>query len=68
MDRCDQYKQGRRNGIKACVEWLHARADEMNDPHARNVLNSAAYDMGRAFKDGGARVLIHSTELGDNRT
>lgn len=34
-------------GVRACVEWLHFRARLMSDPHARRVLNSAAFDLGR---------------------
>jgi hypothetical protein len=48
--RSPQYDQGRRNGIKACIEWLHEHAVTMNDPHARSVLNSAALCMGIAFR------------------
>jgi hypothetical protein len=65
--RSEQYEHGRRNAIKACVEWLHARAAEMNDPHARNVLNSAAFDMGRTFKDGGSTVLTAPSASGDGK-
>lgn len=50
--RSAQYEQGRRNGIKSCIEWLHTRADEMNDPHARAILNSAAFGLGQQFRHG----------------
>lgn len=40
------YEDGRRNGIKACIAWLHERANQMNDPHAQAVLNSAAFSLG----------------------
>lgn len=50
MARCEQWRQGKRNGIKACVEWLHAEADTMNDPKARALLNGAALSMGMALK------------------
>lgn len=46
MKRSSQFKQGRRKGIKWAVTWLHRRAAEMNDPHARLVLNSAAFGIG----------------------
>lgn len=48
--RSPQYEQGRRNAVKACVEWLHAEADSMNDPKARAILNTAALGIGVAFK------------------
>jgi hypothetical protein len=50
VKRSSQFKQGRRNGIKWAVTWLHRRAAQMNDPHARLVLNSAAYAVGRHAK------------------
>jgi hypothetical protein len=34
------------NGVRASVTWLHARAKEMNDPHAIAILNSAAFSLG----------------------
>lgn len=33
-------------GIRAAVTWLHEEATRMNDPHARAVLNSAAFHLG----------------------
>lgn len=35
-------------GVRTCIEWLHQRAREMNDPHAKAVLNSAAFSLGVA--------------------
>ena len=34
------------NGVRASIAWLHARANEMNDPHAISILNSAAFSLG----------------------
>lgn len=48
--RCDQFNQGRRNGIKWAVTWLHKLSAEMNDPHAKQVLNMAAFNMGHEAK------------------
>lgn len=33
MARSSQYEQGRRNGVKWAVTWLHERAELMNDCH-----------------------------------
>lgn len=33
-------------GVRACIHWLHERAQSMNDPHAQQVLNSAAFSLG----------------------
>jgi hypothetical protein len=46
MSRSPEYEQGNRAAIKWAITWLHERANEMNDPHARLVLNSAAFNMG----------------------
>ena len=50
--RSQQFEDGRRNGIKTCVEWLSARAAEMNDPRARAILNTASFNLGVAMKRG----------------
>lgn len=50
MNRAPQYIDGRRNGIKWAVTWLHERANEMNDPHAKAVLDAAAFEMGNDAK------------------
>ncbi len=39
--------RGRREGMQWAVSWLHNRADEMNDPHAKTVLQVAALSMGK---------------------
>jgi hypothetical protein len=46
VSRSEQYIQGRRAGIKWAITWLHERASEMNDPQAKQILNSAAFNMG----------------------
>lgn len=46
MSRSEEYMQGRRAGIKWAISWLHERAKEMNDEHARLILNAAAFNMG----------------------
>ena len=44
--RSEQYRDGQRNAFKACVEWLHTRAQSMNDRKAADILNHAAHDLG----------------------
>lgn len=46
MDRSQQYKDGYRRASKDAVEWLQQRAASMNDPHARDILNAAAFRLG----------------------
>jgi hypothetical protein len=43
--------RGRAAGIRWAVTWLHRRALQMNDPHAKTVLNVAASDMSWAHRD-----------------
>lgn len=44
--RSPSYRQGQRNAQTWAVEWLHQRAQSMNDPHAQGLLNGAAFDLG----------------------
>ncbi|MCB5199006.1 hypothetical protein LGQ03_07120 [Loktanella sp. TSTF-M6] len=44
--RSRQYEDGRRRGLKEAITFLHARAIEMNDPRATDILNSAADALG----------------------
>ncbi len=36
-----------RRGVRACIEWLHEEARNMNDPHAKSILNNAAFHIGQ---------------------
>lgn len=38
-------------GVRRAIEWLHERAKEMNDPHAEQVLNSAAFSLGQRLRE-----------------
>lgn len=40
-------QQSYRAAHKDCIQWLHARASDMNDPHAAQVLNAAAFSLGQ---------------------
>jgi len=42
------YENGETHGIRWAISWLHARAEEMGDPHAKAILNTAAFNMGTA--------------------
>lgn len=37
---------GFRDGLRFATTWLHERAREMNDPWAKAVLNTAAFNLG----------------------
>lgn len=44
--KADEYQRGYRDGLREAITWLHARAEEMNDPHAKAILNTAAFHLG----------------------
>ena len=46
--RSPQFIDGYRAATKDAIQWLHDRAAEMNDPKARDVLHSAAFNLGQA--------------------
>lgn len=46
MAHSPEWQDGRRNGIKWAIVWLHEHANEMNDQHAKAILNTAAFHMG----------------------
>ena len=43
--RRPQYRDGQRNALKWAITFLHEEASLMNDPHAKSVLNNAAFHM-----------------------
>ncbi len=46
MSQMAEYDRGYRDAVRAAITWLHRRAAEMSDPHAKRVLNSAATHLG----------------------
>lgn len=46
MTSMPEYKRGYRDGMRQAATWLSERAKAMNDPHATQVLNSAATNLG----------------------
>jgi len=47
MTQVPDYQRGRNDGIQFAISWLHARAQTMNDPKAKCVLNSAGFHLGQ---------------------
>ena len=45
-DRSADYTAGHRRAGRACIAWLHRRAEQMDDPKAIEILNSAAFSLG----------------------
>lgn len=60
------YPEGERRqfnrGVKAAIQWLHEEAARMNDPHARAILNSAAFHLGVRKPDFASVVADRPTE------
>jgi hypothetical protein len=50
LSRSLPYCDGFREASKLAVELLHDLHAEMNDPHAKRVLDSAAFSIGNALK------------------
>ena len=44
--KANEYRRGYHDGLREAIAWLHARAEAMNDPHAKAVLNTAAFHLG----------------------
>jgi hypothetical protein len=63
--RNQDWHEGRRNGIKWAVAFVHAYAGQMNDPSARAALNTCASSMGAEAKDPTRRVPGMEWELSD---
>lgn len=63
MTQKPDYERGFRDGIRSAVTWLHNLADEMNDPHARLVLNCAAFNLGSDASPRAKRIHPEATKL-----
>lgn len=48
--RSHQFVEGMRSAQKRAVAWLHERAASMKDPHAKAILDSAAFSYGQQAK------------------
>lgn len=52
MMQMDPVIRSRRKALREAQTWLLARAREMNDPHARQMLNAAASSFGAEMLRG----------------
>lgn len=43
---------GKRDGLRYAINWLHQRAEAMNDEKAKAILNSAAFNLGNEIREG----------------
>lgn len=48
--RVDVFMQAWRAATKYAVTWMHGHAEAMKDPHAKGVMNGAAFDFGQQMK------------------
>ena len=60
--RSQQFRDGYAHASREAMSYLHELADSMNDPHARQVLTSAAYGLGHHFARRCARMAAPPNE------
>lgn len=53
-----EYERGHQDAIRAAITWLHTEAKSMNDPHARRLLDGAAFALGVAYAQPAAKERI----------
>lgn len=58
---------GFRDGLRFAVTWLHERAREMNDPWAKEVLNTAAFHLGVEGKEQHVEAKAKLLEIALNK-
>jgi hypothetical protein len=70
--RANEYRRGYHDGLREAIAWLQARAREMNDPHAKAILNTAAFHLGvdaaekrRKFPIAGESESVNDAERPD---
>lgn len=49
--RSADFRAGHRLALRAAITWLHEEAKQMNDPHAKRLLDSAAFGLGSAARN-----------------
>ncbi|WP_022697948.1 hypothetical protein [Euryhalocaulis caribicus] len=52
--RVSEYDRGVVDGLRRAVSRLHEEAGEMNDPKARDILNTAALSIATLIRDAKA--------------
>lgn len=53
-----EHARGLQDATREIIAWLHAEALRMNDPHARGILNGAAFSIGVASKTEDAKTQV----------
>lgn len=49
--KISEYQRGHQDAAREMFTWLHEEAARMNYPHARRLLNSAAFALGVRIND-----------------
>ena len=44
--KISEYQRGYQDAARQMITWLHEEAASMNDPHARRLLDGAAFALG----------------------
>jgi hypothetical protein len=44
--KISEYQRGYQDAAREMITWLHEEAARMNDPHARRLLDGAAFSLG----------------------
>lgn len=44
--KISEYQRGYQDAARQMITWLHEEAARMNDPHARRLLDAAAFTLG----------------------
>lgn len=44
--KVSEYQRGYQDAARQMITWLHEEAATMNDPHARRLLDGAAFKLG----------------------
>jgi hypothetical protein len=44
--KISEYQRGYQDAAREMITWLHEEAASMNDPHARRLLDGAAFGLG----------------------
>ena len=51
MTQIPEYERGYRDALRAAITALHQEAQMMNEQHARNIWNSAAFKLSCLLRD-----------------
>lgn len=56
--KVSEYQRGYQDAARQMITWLHEEAATMNDPHARRLLDGAAFTLGVRINTPGQKRLV----------